>query len=492
MQSFKRFVSSHLYDESAFRYLYILSLFFSSICFIELPSQIATGIFMVWSVFILSNNLLNKKIYKAIHYSGLLITFLISGLLTTLLHANDNLPVNLVMMYHVVICFFVFYGAYADSNKKKIKLEMHLIFKTIVISTTVLSILGLILAVCFAKIELFGFYLGIRDNRYTGLYTNPNLSAFASVISLVFCHYLMRQDDLKNQDKKALPLWFSISCIVINILTLFLSDSNASLLFMLVYFTTFTFYNLYRRDRGKKLSQIAKHSCLMLLVCVIACVGMFFIRSACQGAMESLINNIHYSSDLSNDLSMDTTTDFTDIGRGHDYEISSGRLDSLKKSMVLYNKNPLMGVGKGNIVEYGNRYLAKGFSFSDLHNGYLTILISTGTIGFLLFMSFACLVAVRLIKKLSELKGNDKGLPILVSAVIAYGVFALFERALLFDITFMVVVFWMILGYTMSVALGDEKQIVRDFKIKDVKDIIKSDKQKIRTVNYIKYSETSN
>ena len=57
------------------------------------------------------------------------------------------------------------------------------------------------------------------------------------------------------------------------------------------------------------------------------------------------------------------------IGRDGNYELSSGRLDSLQKAMVLYQKNPILGIGKGNILEYGNRYLARGFQFFDLHNG---------------------------------------------------------------------------------------------------------------------------
>lgn len=489
MQTIKRFVSSYLYDESAFRLLYILSLFFSSVCFIELPCQIATGIFVLWSIFILSNNLLNKKVFKSINYSGILITFIVSGLFTALIHANDNLPINLLMMYHVFICFFGFYGAYSNFNKKKLKVEMYTIFKIIVISSTVLSILGLIIALFFTKVELFGYYLGLRDNRYTGLYTNPNLSSFSSVIALVFCHYLIGKNDTNKPYKKILPNFIILLCIVSNFLALLLSDSNSSLLFLIVYMTTLLFFRLYQKDRGKKITKIFKHSLILLIICSVGAFGMFFIRDACQQGAEMLINNIHKTENKTDTSNVMLSDDFTEIGRGTDYEISSGRIDSLKKAMVLYNKNPLFGIGKGNIVEYGDRYLARGFSFTDLHNGYLTILISTGTVGLTLFMIFAFMIAIRLIKKLSELDINDKSFPILFSMIVAYGVFSLFERALLFDITFMVVVFWMILGYTMSFTVDTRKVNKHEFKVNNIDDFIHKNKDIIRPINYMEYRE---
>lgn len=489
MQSIKRFVSSYLYDESAFRLSYILSLFFSSVCFIELPCQIATGIFVVWSIFILSNNLLNKKVFKSINYSGILIAFIISGLLTALIHANDNLPINLLMMYHVFICFFGFYGAYSNFDKEKLKAEMYTIFKIIVISATILSVLGLIIAIFFTKVELFGYYLGLRDNRYTGLYTNPNLSSFSSVIALVFCHYLIGKNDVKKPYKKVLSNFIIVLCIVSNVLALLLSDSNSSLLFLIVYITTLLFFSLYRKDRGKKIAQVLKHSLILLIVCSVGAFGMFFIRDMCQQGAEILINNIHQTESKTDVSNAPLSDEFTEIGRGKDYEISSGRIDSLKKAMVVYNKNPLFGIGKGNIVEYGNRYLAKGFNFTDLHNGYLTVLISTGTVGFTLFMIFAFMVAIRLIRKLSEVDTNDKSFPILFSMIVAYGVFSLFERALLFDITFMVVVFWMILGYTMSFTVDTRKVNKREFKVNKIDDFISKNKEMIRPINYMEYRE---
>ena len=140
-----------------------------------------------------------------------------------------------------------------------------------------------------------------------------------------------------------------------------------------------------------------------------------------------------------------------EIGRTEEYEVSSGRLGSLEQSMVLFGKFPLMGVGKGNIVPYGERYLVNGFTYTDLHDGYLTILISNGLVGLSIFAAFVLLFGRRLIHCLRKNRDkNLKELPMLFAAIGAYGVYGFFEKAVLFDVTFMVVIFWLLLGYTAS------------------------------------------
>lgn len=65
-------------------------------------------------------------------------------------------------------------------------------------------------------------------------------------------------------------------------------------------------------------------------------------------------------------------------------------------------------MGKENIVLYADRLLEKGLKYSDLHNGYLTILVSNGLIGFVLFIGFAVALGRHCIKSLFLEKKNLK------------------------------------------------------------------------------------
>ena len=108
-----------LWDHSAFRCCYLLCLFLSSLCFVELGFQILTGVVMAWSVLILIDTFRNLYPGKNLKYFGLLSAFIASGLVTAFLHGEDNLGLNLVMMYHVTVCFFIVYGMHAERDKER-------------------------------------------------------------------------------------------------------------------------------------------------------------------------------------------------------------------------------------------------------------------------------------------------------------------------------------------------------------------------------------
>ena len=72
--------------------------------------------------------------------------------------------------------------------------------------------------------------------------------------------------------------------------------------------------------------------------------------------------------------------------------IDSGRKKLWLESINLFKLSPIIGISNGNIVlysaEYSNGALEYSYHKSDLHNGFLTILVSTGVIGFALFGIF--------------------------------------------------------------------------------------------------------
>ena len=452
-------VRKFLWDHSAFRCCYFLSLFLSSLCFVELGFQILTGVTMVWSVLILID--IFRRLYprKNLKYFELLCAFVACGLATALLHAEDNLVTNLVMMYHVAVCFFIVYGMHAERDKEKVRREMFFMAKILAFLITIFAVAGLLAAFLFTRVRAFSYCIGLMDNRFTGLYTNPNIAAYVSVVGLV-CIHLIYGKSRDGAEKRKLPRWFLNLGIAVNVLTVLLSDSNASMVFLLVYGTAFLFTRMYRKNGFSKGKILVKKTVLILLVALTASIGCFTLREVSQYGMAQAINALHKSGTtvVTSDAATSASEVLVTIGRDGNYELSSGRLDSLQKAMVLYQKNPIMGIGKGNILEYGNRYLARGFQFFDLHNGYLTILISCGTVGLGLFLAFAVLAARKVMKAVFRRysQRGERELVILFCSLCAYAVYALFERALLFDITFMVVSFWMLFGYTMNETLIEE------------------------------------
>ena len=133
--------------------------------------------------------------------------------------------------------------------------------------------------------------------------------------------------------------------------------------------------------------------------------------------------------------------------------IDSGRKKLWLESINLFKLSPIIGISNGNIVlysaEYSNGALEYSYHKSDLHNGFLTILVSTGIIGFVLFGIFGFRFAKHSAQHLFLQKKTyrDDVYPCLFAFLFAYLIFACFEKALLYDISFMVVWFWLIMGY---------------------------------------------
>ena len=103
------------------------------------------------------------------------------------------------------------------------------------------------------------------------------------------------------------------------------------------------------------------------------------------------------------------------------------------------------------MIKYGKKYIKGGLINLDLHNAYFTILVSTGVIGFGIFMIFSILVALDVCKHLffcCELPYFGV-FSKLFSALVAYCGYCLLEKSIIFDMTFMVGFFWSILAYTM-------------------------------------------
>lgn len=134
--------------------------------------------------------------------------------------------------------------------------------------------------------------------------------------------------------------------------------------------------------------------------------------------------------------------------------LDSGRFKLYRESIDLFKISPVFGISNGNIVfysqEYANGTLKYTYHNNDLHNGFLTILVSTGVLGFVIFCIFGFRFAKHAAQHLFLQKNTFKNdaYPCMFAFLSAYMFYALFEKALLYDISFMVMWFWLIMGYT--------------------------------------------
>lgn len=471
----KSSVLNFLNNTSYFRFAFLMSLFFASLCLFEQFFYTLCGITMVWAAYLFYTKLIKQGYIKKIRYRKVIYLFLGCGLITVLLHSEQNLLNNLFILYWLAICFFFFYGMHSEKSNMKNKREMIFVLDFIVIATTIIMLVGLVLLAIFPKGFKYGGYdFCIHENRFVGIIFNANVLAFYAVTAAVICHILWKMkkaDGRLNAKNRTLY----IVCTAVNILSLFLSDSNASLLFMITYICFLAFYGIFRDFKKFKFLSFILRFLATVLVCTIVASLLLGIRTIVQSGVSLMLTAGESKTQISNSVTTNNDgsvhiKDDVDSKQQTTFEhenknIDSGRFVIWKQSLGLFEKFPVMGIGKANIVSYGEQYLG-GLKYSDFHNGLITILISFGLVGFNIFMVLAITVAKAMLKAIficKEKCRRDGDILVLITAFCAaYCVYSMFEIALLVDLSYKVFIFWAITGFGLSYVFKYEKEKRRE------------------------------
>lgn len=489
----KKKITALLMNTSAIRFSLLYLLFFGSVCVIDTACYFLAAPIYIWAGIVLYIKLIKEKKLRKIKHLPIITLFIASGLISVAVNFAYNIHENLFMIYYVILCFFLFYGLYAEKTHEAAKREMTFFFKFFLSSTTILMTISIIILLCSKKGFMFmNYYISIKDNRFVGIFTNANLLAFYAVIGVILCHILYLRHKAVSKFTFGVSLYYGI-CLFINLISLFLSDSNGSLVFIIIYVCFIAFYKIFRNSDTVRTFNFMFRIISLVLACVVFAFSFLTIRSFAQEGFAALLeserkfsesqsieitstipesenskipeskpsnsketskadNNKYLPSDNTNTeniFSDKKATTFTHENKN----IDSGRIPLLKQAAKLFSLYPIFGVAPRNIVLYGEKYLG-GLKYSDFHNGFVTILVSFGVVGFTFFIIFAVKIAksmlVCIFKKRNKNDTEREMLPCLLAFLAAYCVYSMFEVTLLLDISYRVLIFWLILGYAMS------------------------------------------
>ena len=447
-------LKSFFLNPSKFRITYLLTLFFTNVVLLRSVAVIAQYVLMLWAaVIIYFYYIRNGRILK-IKYKHYLILYLISITLTALLNVTSNFLLNMLMAVHIGICFFVFYGMHTERNKKRIYREIYILAVSVIMITFLLNLAAFPFACLSIHFKWMDYLFIIYENRFTGFFINPNLLGFFSVISIAFTHFLTKPSFIKRAYARQPKTWVLYLISGFNLICMFLSDSNASFVFLICYIVAYTFFRIFKSPAEPSFRRITKKAAKFLSCILITVLVMLLARMATGYTVSQLasLTQVKLPSSVTQPLPSDAvpSIDGETVSFKHENSnIDSGRRRLLTESVALIKNYPLFGIGKANLVPYSERYIEGGLHFSDLHNGYLTIIVCSGLIGFIIFIGFAINLARHMIKSLFMEEKNMRRtiFPCLFSFIFAYCVYSCFEKTLLYEISFMVVIFWAILGY---------------------------------------------
>lgn len=447
-------LKSFLSDSSNFRIIYITDLLLCNLAYVQIPAYVLLVFLFIWGVVLCCVNQKSNNTFGKMRFSIWIGAFLVCNIITMLVNFSSTVLYSFVMILHLCICFMLFYGMHTETCIN-IKAEFYLICRIIVYITTICGIIGI--ACLFSGVsfdsETFNWIkFIIYENRFTGVYVNPNNLGFISVVSVVCCHMLFKKDFLIESGAKRISRIWIVTCAGIDVLSLLLCDSNASMVLAICYVIAFVIFKLFSAENKFTKKQIFIKLAALCCVGVFVVCSSFMFRDIIQRGFSAVINSTSAITIGDNGEKIaeagEEPVTFSHINKNLD----SGRFKLARESVKLFKISPFIGISNGNIVLYSEEYSSGVMSYSyhnsDLHNGYLTILVSTGILGFVIFAIFGLRFAKHIIQ---HLFGGQKPLsedifPCLFSFLCAYLVYAVFEKALLYDISFMVLWFWLIMG----------------------------------------------
>ncbi len=441
-------------NTTVFRIAFVIDLILCQIGYISVPAIVAAVFIFFWGLSLFVRKYIYSFNIKNVNYYGWLTAFIVSNVITLLVQGYDRgFWESLGMILNMPLIFFLFYGLHTEAldveGRKKIYKEIYALCSIMLWLSFVINVLSLISLYSVGRSVSYYFgYLVVYENRFTGIYFNPNLMAFTSFCAMFCCHILWQGDFFeKTSGKPMTKLRRAIILISagLNLAVIFLTDSNATMLIIVCYTIIYICYRLFGGHELKLGYTVGKTAALLALVVVIG-AGVFVVRSVVQTSATQTISTPSESSNAFED----SDDELNKITFEHQNKnLDSGRIKLFKQGINVIKHHPILGVGKGEITKYGNRYNDNKMKYSDFHNGYLTVFVCAGAVGFFLFIAFAVCLGKRMVTDLFSVKPTIRSdiFPCLASFIAAYCVYAFFERTMIYDVTFMVEFFWLVLGY---------------------------------------------
>ena len=240
---------SFIDGQTAFRICYIVSVLFTTVTYINLLSYGMIALLFFWGAHIIIHNWYASGRYKAIPYYHYFILFLglsIPGIVLTLFKKPFAGATSLVMLIFTAFYIFIFFGMQTEKPYKAAA-EAVLISRIILYITGVINLTGFVLLFVFHnQIIVFGERLLILENRYMGLYFNPNQAGYVCFFATV-CALLLRNQRLCRSAQSGVERKrIVIPCILMNVVTIILSASNGAMMILLVFSSFLMMFGIYR------------------------------------------------------------------------------------------------------------------------------------------------------------------------------------------------------------------------------------------------------
>lgn len=411
----------------------------------------------IYGIFIIIYDIFKEKNVLKNKYTTLIFMFLFFIGLSTIVNYKNGFVENVKILAITAIHFMVMARVNLNDSRDEIISRMRIINTVTVIFVTIISIISIYLfirgingyyTIYISDVDLEEkiYYYGMsHGNRLVGIFTNPNsVGAYCAIA--VLCAIINLS--LKYNNLKTKVLYYL--SIVINFISISLSDSRGALLALLCSLFTIIFFKLlflFRKDQHI-IARLAKRF-IPAMISIILIYGFLNI-------MEQQIRKVpSFFSDTKKEIVLEQErqkiSSETDIVKS-----SNGRFLIWEIGLNTAKKNPIFGVGKARLYDSVAENW-KGGSVpsaikSGLHNIFIETLVAYGAPALILILLIIGSISLDTLKKITQPSIDKYSYSLILypfGMMVFFVVNNMFESIMLYRVNLATFIFTLYLGMLM-------------------------------------------
>ena len=398
---------------------------------------------ILWGTIVIISELWMKKRILRPHWMliyGCILCF------STIRNPYSNLTSYSMLWIQMIIFILIFYPN-QKRTKKEIEMELQMIIPLVNVLVGLSGAISIAMYWNHFTSVRNGCRIGMVGSRLFGIYFNCNPAAFLSCITILMAVYAI--------SKKYKWRIFYLLNIVIQVCYVVLSQCRASLLILIFIISSLLTYFIIR----KKQQNIRK--CWITFFIIL--VGTVFASILLEQGIVWLQKVAGIPIQHTNRFQMEKIIEAIQLllSGGADNmakakellnKISSGRIDLIETSIQVWRKYSIFGVGVNNFQRIGSA-ITDGVTIQSpqvvhTHNIFLEALVTTGLIGFVIWMLFVVQAVNQMIQSIKKsIKQREILYLLAVLIVISEWIGGCFDYGVFYNYSLSATLSWLFLGY---------------------------------------------
>lgn len=457
----KPILKKTIFNSTLFICLFLAAELGSASPFIHLALAPLLKIFLVWGfVLFLYQLLMNFKKFLNIYYA-LLFGFVVLYGITVLLNRDMNFSANIKALMYMLMIFAVVTNYDISANPQEVLKQAKAVILTFVSVSFVLALVSF--GTFLLSMKGHGMYngqwvyYGMFENRLWGLY-NPNTGSAINTLSiLMILGYWM----FFKTKKVWLRIFFVINMLV-HYFCLLLTNSRTALYTLILGIALLIFlcgqYYWLAQGKKAKLFRLVKQICLIAVCCLAVFVSVSPVREGLS-YMPGVVKMAKVNLGLSDKKTEKPQKE--DLTRLEEEEnrpggILTGRTELWKAGLETFKESPVFGITRENIPERVEKNLKDDYWLRDLqrgglHNIFITVLVSSGSVGFIVFMAFIVLLSVKILRHIfsRRIVGEHGVTQVMITIIFVMLIMECLESRILYQVSVFYVLFWLMVGFAL-------------------------------------------